>query len=262
MKVYILDTGWFEGDENWFVALSIFGTKENKNPMTKWTKYPVFAVLIDHPDGKILFDTGNNHKDVFHKSERFPFYCNEEQDIVKQLALIGTKPEDIKTVILSHMHHDHAGNLHLFKHADVYVHQTDFEYGQILVHKTADPKDHTPYNREDLEVPVQKFHFINDDFEFAKGIEVITLPGHSPGVLGLVVKLDKDGVLIFPSDAIYTHKNFGPPAKPPVIIYDNISYIQSVEKVRSLVEKYNAKVMFSHDIDTFEAMKHSPKYYE
>lgn len=38
--------------------MSTVGTKQNKNVSTNWIEIPVYAVLIDHPDGKIIFDLG------------------------------------------------------------------------------------------------------------------------------------------------------------------------------------------------------------
>ena len=58
MKVYILDNGWLECDANWMVAMSVVGTKGNPHPQARWIKIPVYAVLIDHPEGKFLYDTG------------------------------------------------------------------------------------------------------------------------------------------------------------------------------------------------------------
>jgi glyoxylase-like metal-dependent hydrolase (beta-lactamase superfamily II) len=267
MKVYVLNNGWLECDQNWMVAMSVLGTLENKNPHTEWIKIPVYVVLIDHPDGKILYDLGCHPRAMEGYwsdglKSVFPYYFSAEQDFAKQLDLTGTKPEDIKTVIVSHLHLDHAGNLHLFEHADVYVHRKDFEYGQTSVHISTNPGDHGAYVKADLEVPVKKFHLVDADFEIAKGVEVITLPGHTPGVLGLVVHLEKEGTLIFPMDAVYTSQNYGPPAKSSGIVYDSLAFFESIEKIRSLAAKYNAKVMFSHDMDFFKTMKLAPDFYE
>ncbi len=91
---------------------------------------------------------------------------------------------------------------------------------------------------------------------------MITLPGHSYGVLGLVVETKNDGVLIFPSDAIYTKANYGPPAKLSGIVYDTLSFFDSIEKVRRLATKHNAKVMFPHDMEFFKTLKLAPQCYE
>ena len=267
MKAYVLNNGWLECDPNWMVSFSTLATLQNKDINHKWIKIPVYAVLVDHPSGKILYDLGC-HPDAMKGYwpdgllSVFPYYYNPGQTLEEQLALTGTKPEDIKTVVLSHMHLDHAGNMHLFKHADIYVHRKDFEYGQTLVHLSPDPANHGAYVKADLEVPVKQFHLVDKDFELVPGVELITLPGHTPGLLGMIVHLEKEGTFIFPQDALYTRENYGPPAKASGIMYDSLAFFESVEKVRDYAKKYNAKVMFSHDMEYFLSMKKAPEFYE
>lgn len=267
MKVYILDNGFLECDQNWMVAMSVLGTRDTPNPRINWIKIPVFAVLIDHPDGKILYDTGC-HPEAMKGywpaglQAVFPYYYDERQTLVNQLALADTKPEDINTVVLSHMHLDHAGNLNLFPHADVYVHKKDFEFGQTLVHISPSPQDHGAYIKADMEVPVKRFHLVEKDQELAKGVTMIMLPGHTPGVIGLAVDLEHDGSLIFPQDAIYTRANYGPPAKASGIVYDSLAFFESIEKVRELAKQRDARVIFSHDLEFFQTLKLAPEYYD
>lgn len=267
MKIYILDNGFLECDQNWMVAMSVLGTKDNKNPRTNWIKIPVFAVLIDHPDGKILYDTGC-HPDAMKEhwpsglQTLFPYYYHENQRLINQLSLVNTKPKDINTVVLSHMHLDHAGNIELFRHADIYVHKKDFEFGQMLVHISPNPEDHGAYIKSEMEVAAKKYHMVENDQELAKGITMIMLPGHTPGVIGLVVELENEGTLIFPQDACYTRANFGPPAKASGIIYDSLAFFESIEKVRALSKKHNGKIIFSHDMEFFKTLKLAPEYYD
>ena len=266
IKVYILNLGKLECDENWMVAMSTVGTKQNKNVSTHWIEIPVYAVLIDHPDGKILFDLGC-HPEACEGHwcqelvDIFPFTFEENQRLENQLKLVNTKPEDISTVILSHMHLDHIGNIQLFKHADVHVSRKEFEYAQTIVHSNQDPKSHGAYVKSDIEMPVKQYHLIDEDIELFPGIEFISLPGHTPGSSGLIVHLEKDGVLIFPMDAIYNQKVLGPPARASGLVYDSIAFFKSIERVRNLARKYNGQIMFSHDMEIFEKMKKAPEYY-
>ncbi|HHV75635.1 MAG TPA: N-acyl homoserine lactonase family protein [Thermoanaerobacterium sp.] len=267
MKVYILDNGYLSCDENQMVAMATVGTASNQTPSHHWIKIPVYCVLIDHPGGKILFDTGcppEAMNGYWPKGlcEAFPYTFTEEQRMENQLKRIGLTPQDIDTVVLSHMHLDHAGNLRLFQNAQVYVHRKDFELGLLMTHRNPDPNSHGAYIKADLEVPAQ-FNLVDEDFELVPGVEVVTLPGHTPGVLGLVIHLQKSGTLIFPMDAVYERRNYGPPARLSGIVYDSISFIQSIEKVRKLARKYNGRVMFSHDMEFFvNEMKKAPEYYE
>ncbi len=268
MRLYILNNGWLECDSNWMVAMSVKGTLENKNPRTKWIKIPVYSVLVDHPNGKILYDTGcppEAMKGYWPPGLKsiFPYYYKNNQLLLKQLNFTGTSPDEIKTVILSHLHLDHAGNMHLFKPADIYVHRKDYDYAKSLINSSQNPNDHGAYVKADLVgIPENKLHFVDSDFEFAQNIKIITLAGHTPGILVLMVHLENEGTLIFPMDAIYTRENYGPPVKLSGIVYDSISFVESIEKIRRLQKEYRAKVMFSHDMPFFKTMKLAPKYYD
>lgn len=267
MKVYVLDTGYLETDKNNVVSGATIGTYSNPHVKNKWIKLPVMAVLIDHPEGKILYDLGSNPEAMNgywpkNLQEIYPLYQRNKQRLENQLALCGTKPEEINKVIISHMHLDHAGNLDMFKHADVYVSKADFVHAQTQVRLSSDPLTHGGYIKADLDVSVKQYHLVEGDFEFAKGVEIINLPGHTPGLLGIVVHLKKEGTLIFPQDCIYTSEIYGPPAKAAGLLYNSVDFFKSIEKVRALEKKYNAKVFFSHDEAFFKTIKVAPKYYE
>ncbi len=266
LRLYILDNGWLEGDANWIVAMTVFGTLEDKTPPIKWISIPVYCVLIDHPDGKILYDTGCHPQAMRGYwppglRSSFPYYYNDNQLMLNQLKLAGTTVQEIKTVILSHLHLDHAGNAYLFRQADVYVQRKDYDYGKFLVNSSADPNDHGAYVKADLDLPTNKLHFIDSDYNLNDNIKLISLPGHTPGILGLMVHLENEGTLIFPSDALYTEKNFGPPTKMSGIVYDSVSFRESIEKIRELQKEYGAKVMFSHDMPFFKTLKLAPQFY-
>jgi glyoxylase-like metal-dependent hydrolase (beta-lactamase superfamily II) len=257
-RVYILDNGHVECDANWMVAGTVVGTANAKSPPTKWIQIPCYAALIDHPEGKIFFDLGT-HPDAnsiyaevvlegwplvvnsWKLLELFPYHCEENQRLEKQLALVGLTPNDVSTVVLSHLHFDHCGNLHLFDHADIYLHPAELK---------ANPH-----------ITVKKPRFVDQDTEIFSGVEIITLPGHTDGLLGLVVHLKEDGTLIFPSDAINTATNYGPPVKASGIIHDSLSFYKSLEKVRGIEKQFNGKVMFSHDMDLFKTLKKAPEFY-
>ena len=244
MRIYILDNGHLECDANMVVAGTVVGTKENKTPRIKWIKIPTYVVLIDHPKEKILFDLGTNSDNIYPEvlNSLFPYYFHENQRLENQLALVGLKPEDISTIILSHLHFDHFGNYPLFRHADFYLHPQEL--------------------KDNPDISIENTHFVKKDSVLFPGIEVITLPGHTNGLLGMMLHLKKEGTLIFPSDATYTSENFGPPAKPSGTVYNSIAYYQSVEKLYQLKEKYHAEIMFSHDMDQYETLKKAPLYYE
>jgi len=266
MKLYILDTGYLETDKNGVVACATIGTRTTPYVKNEWIKLPVMSFLIETDEGYILYDTGSNPEAMngyWQKTmqEIYPLYQTKEQRLENQLALCGVKPEDIKTVILSHLHLDHAGNLQLFPHADIYVPKMDYLNGLAAVHMNPDPEKHGGYIKGDMERPAKQYHLVTDEFEIAPGVEVINMPGHTEALLGLVVHLES-GTIILPQDCVYTSEIYGPPARLSGFMNDSVAFLKSVEKVRTLQKKYNAKVIFAHDWEFFQTLDLAPKFYE
>mgnify|MGYP004693157115 CR=1 FL=1 len=265
MKLYVLDTGYLETDKNGVVACSVVGTKHQPSVRNEWIRLPVLSFLIDTGEGYILYDTGSN-PDAMNgywqntMQEIYPLYQKEEQRLEKQLEKCGVKPEEINTVILSHMHLDHAGNLQLFPHANIYVPKADYENGLVAVHRTSDREKHGGYIKGDLERP-GNYIPVDEEFEIAPGIEVISLPGHTEDLLGLVVHLEHE-TFILPQDCVYTSEIYGPPARLSGLLVDSVAFLKSIEKVRKLQKKYNAKVMYAHDWEFFQTLKLAPEYYD
>ena len=60
MKVHVLSTGVMETDLTWLLLKGgrTIRDRNHKNDPVVWGECPTHAVLIDHPEGKILWDTG------------------------------------------------------------------------------------------------------------------------------------------------------------------------------------------------------------
>ena len=117
------------------------------------------------------------------------------------------------------------------------------------------------YIRYEVDVPC-KDQLFTEDFELVPGVKIINLPGHTIGHAGIMVTLEYSGNMIFPLDALYSRANYGPPARLAGGVYDSLSFFKSTEKVRKLERDYNAKVMFSHDMEFFQTMRLAPHYYD
>src|SRR5574337_716646 len=122
MRLYVFTSGSLGGFPK--AALQIGGQGN-----IDWA--PVGFYVIKHPKGNVLFDTGNNDKTIqdaagwwgpLAKGFGLKMTANDAIDV--QLGKIGLKPDDIKYVILGHMHLDHAGNMSKFPNA-TFVIQND-----------------------------------------------------------------------------------------------------------------------------------------
>lgn len=114
---------------------------------------PVHFFLIQHRGKNILFDTGNHCADMSgHLQEKLtrtvrPVF-REEELAHHAIQTLGVQPENIDFIILSHLHHDHAGEICQFPNATVIVQQAEYDYA----HRTDYFMEQTYYADE---VPAQ-----------------------------------------------------------------------------------------------------------
>jgi len=258
LKAAILDLGCNYSDGNFFEA----GKYE---PGTHLTNTPFYGVLFDHPTaGLILYDTGDPDKENWPEALRPLCDVRDEEgkNLKDQLALLGYKVEDVKHVIISHMHIDHIGGLHYFaKTATIYVNKTEFEFALSLTHQSANDNDFGFYVRSLVDVMANKVVLIDKDQELFEGIHVINVPGHVPGLMAVRAELES-GEVLFTSDAANMASNYFE-GVPGGIVTDGNSASESVKKLHEIQKEHHIKdenVIFSHDDVQFAKLPKAPKY--
>lgn len=144
------------------------------------------VVLMHSQAGPVLFDTGH------HATKR---------QLLNGLARHRLAPADIAAVVLSHLHFDHANNLEMFPNARVYVSEAECAYAQ-------DP------HPDDLYVPgyllgqlgAMDTHTLVREGELFPGVRWLAAPGHTPGLIALLLEDTPQGRVVLASDAIKTAK--------------------------------------------------------
>jgi glyoxylase-like metal-dependent hydrolase (beta-lactamase superfamily II) len=99
-KVWILDGGSLVIDRSQVLWHIDVGTP---------VRFPVYSVLIEHPDGLFMYDAGY---DLDHVKAVLPFeqpLQTPGQTIPAQLKACGFDPERVSFVVNSHFHFDHVG---------------------------------------------------------------------------------------------------------------------------------------------------------
>jgi len=246
-KIFILECGSLEFD------LSYFTWKMN---IGKLYRFPVWCCYVEHTEGDILIDTGYNLQNAMkYYSWENPIQT-EEQKLENRLKLIGKRPEDVKYVILSHLHFDHCGNNYLFKNATFYVQKKELRHAYV-----PEPYEAIGYSRETFDVPGIHYETINGDKEnFFEGISLITSPGHSAGLQVPILESRELGKIFLDSDVINTTMNL---EKKVIsgIHWDSVKSYESMIKILELLKKTKGTLFFAHDAAFFEKMKKAPNYY-
>ena len=145
------------------------------------------SVVLLHTDaGPALFDTGH------HTTKR---------RLLNGLARHGLRPADIAAIVLSHLHFDHANNLEMFPNAQVYVSAAECAYARAQ-------------HPDDLYVPSYLLgqldaidcYRMEREGELLPGVRWLAAPGHTPGLIALVLDDTPQGRVVLASDAIKTAK--------------------------------------------------------
>src|SRR3954451_16020626 len=142
LVAFFLGTGLSAGAQAQDIKLYAFssgaltigkGVLQNNAPMTPEIQVPVGFFVVMHPKGNVLFDTGNNDKIITDPSywgaafQALKPVNTPDIAIDAQLQKIGLKPDDIKYVVVSHLHLDHGGNLGKFLNSTVVVQKTEIQ---------------------------------------------------------------------------------------------------------------------------------------
>jgi glyoxylase-like metal-dependent hydrolase (beta-lactamase superfamily II) len=122
------------------------------------------------------------------------------------LARLGIEPAAVELLVISHIHWDHVGNLHLFPNARMPVARSELEFWtadpvaqrpQFAAH--ADPHGIELLRRAAAE---ERVDLIEDRADVAPGITAVRVGGHAPGQLVFEVA-GEHGPIVLASDAIH-----------------------------------------------------------
>ncbi|SMF29226.1 Glyoxylase, beta-lactamase superfamily II [Tistlia consotensis] len=266
LRMHVLDLGKLRLDKNFMVANSTVAMARNPNPPGQLIDIPVSAYYIEHPDGNVLFDTGC-HPDWGGPDGRwpegiqdvFPVIGGEDCYLPHRLEAMGIGPNQIRHVVLSHLHCDHAGCIEYFRKSNIIVHEDEFAAAALHYVKRIHT---TPYALKDIEAWMRldlnwrEVGRHDPDRNIVEGVKLLNFgAGHSYGMLGLQVALRDHADVILASDACYTSENYGPPMKPPGISHDSIGFARTIQRIRALAEDCGAEVWFGHDIPQFDSLR-------
>lgn len=162
----------------------------------------------------ILVDTG--YDDAEAAARNRPIRLNPHE----ALRPLGLRPEDITTVIVTHLHYDHAGGLHLFPNATLHLQAAEMAYatGPCMCHDVL----RMPFTAGHVCEAVKRLYagkltFHDGDAQIADGVTVHCIGGHSRGLQCVRVRTDA-GWLVLASDAAHYYENFIARKPFPIVV--------------------------------------------
>lgn len=166
--------------------------------------------LIKGPDTHILFDAGTT-------AQQAETYCMEQyQDHKTLLGRMGLCPDDIDTIIFSHLDPDHFEGIAAFdmEKVQVYMHEAALDFHLKARQYPILKLMNVPSRQEvDLAMQLVESHHLNligvdrgAFFEIAPGVTAVRTDGHYPGHLSLVIRTEK-GPVVLAADAAYMEDN-------------------------------------------------------
>jgi N-acyl homoserine lactone hydrolase len=140
-------------------------------------RMPVYVHMIDHPDARVLVDTGMTelHPSLAHMDPRLRPLSEQDVDLAS-----------IDIVVNTHLHGDHCGGNHLFAGKPIYVQHRELD----------DARTEDDYIREWVEAPGVDYVPVDSEHELLPGVRLVLAPGHTPGTQVVVVEGGERPVII------------------------------------------------------------------
>jgi N-acyl homoserine lactone hydrolase len=234
-------------------------------PRSRFQPVPIPAFLVEHPGvGPVLIDTGLPQAVAEEGSRALGFAAGlayriemePEWAVVAQLPARGVEPIDVRVVIMTHLHYDHAGAVAAFPQATFVVDAAEWRaarsggftkgYSRKLVDHALD------WREVAFDDPrVTSFATFGRTIDlFGDGsVRLLSTPGHSPGHMSVLLRLESGRELLLTADAAYARRTIDEELVP-VFVDDVHRYRRSLREIRRYVEQTpNAEVICGHDRD-------------
>ncbi|HEX6195678.1 MAG TPA: N-acyl homoserine lactonase family protein [Jiangellaceae bacterium] len=174
------------------------------------------------------------------------------------LARLGVDPASVETVVITHGHYDHTGNVSLFPNATFVIssRELDFWSGPAarrpLFAHAVEPDDIGLIRAYEEAGRVRRMSGVLD---VAPGVTVIEVGGHTPGQLIVLVDAE-GGEVLLASDAVHYYDEVLLD-RPFLMVHDLERMYQAFDIVSGLAQRPGIAYVAGHDplvFDRFTAM--------
>lgn len=222
----------------------------------RWTEaIPVWSWAVEHPEGIVVIDTGATtrlfdrlgwrERTLMRKSGRV--HVQVEDEIGPQLERAGIEPRDVRSVILTHLHCDHADGLEYFPHAEVWLSRREYRsHRRLSQGSTALPRLAIMQTRlvEFASGPAGPFPKSETVTE-AGDLVLVPTPGHTAGHQSVLLR-DGETTIFFAGDTTF-HEGQLRDEVMAGVVWSRRKTWESLARIRQFVQETPTVYLPSHD---------------
>jgi glyoxylase-like metal-dependent hydrolase (beta-lactamase superfamily II) len=232
-------------------------------PRSRWIWLPIPCFLVEHPGaGPLLVDTG------FHPSVLdgvrpnlgalapllYRVRTTPEQQLAAQLERCGIALADVKTVVMTHLHIDHASAVSELPDATFVLDRREWAAAhtrgatlQGYARRQFDlPRDWRTIDYDDVRIDAYATFGRSIDLFGDGSVRLLSTPGHTHGHQSLLLRLRERSLLLV-GDAAFTRRAFAG-EELPLVVADTHLYRRSLGEIRRfLAQEPDTLAIPGHD---------------
>jgi glyoxylase-like metal-dependent hydrolase (beta-lactamase superfamily II) len=263
LRCHLLEGGtqWLDGGAMFGVVPWPLWSKRVRSDDRRRIQLAMRCLLVEHPDGPVLIDTALGNKEDARFLEIYGVDnagLEGATQLEDALGTAGFLPRDVRWVINTHLHFDHAGGnttldpelendprRHVrptFPNATYVVQRGELEFARQTNERTR--ASYLPHNFEPV-AAAGRWQLIEGDGEILPGISARLTPGHVPWHQAILVR-DKGETAAFIADLIPTTAHL---PLPWIMGYD-LEPLRTLESKRALLRdavEGGWRLVFEHD---------------
>jgi glyoxylase-like metal-dependent hydrolase (beta-lactamase superfamily II) len=231
----------------------------------------LYTLAVSAPGTKarrvIAIDTGFGESGFASAEEKLSGMFTDIEWPTTVVGKIGFRPDDVDTVILTHMHADHAGNVAAFPNAKVYVQREEYEgwtalrRGELI--KTAGPGSWAlssinweNFDRFDEAIAAGRVTLLDGDRQIAPGVTCrLASQSHTFGSQWVEIETSS-GPHIVAGDCVYWYANLEKMWPPGYIQGNPWNVMKVFEQMTGIIGDQLPRVVPGHDMEVFKRNVH------